>query len=166
MDAVEIAPTLTGPGGKAWELDMPAILRRMGADADRSCAVGCWIVEAPWAHPMWHSYVISVVHLRPMPKLPAPIIHVPGATHEIVVDALDPDYSRTLAITEGKICRMTPTNFAAQFIEPNATPELQDAAAKARGLASVEAILAGDLSPDTDFIKMWVARFNGAMLKR
>lgn len=160
MDIVTIPPTLTGPGGKAWEIDKAATLKAAGIDPKRDATVMSHIVEASWAHPAWHSYWIAICHLRPMPDARETKIYLEGATHEIWVWALNPEASREKMITTGRPEVLSPINFAAQFVEPH------DAAAMERGLKAVQAIIAGELSPDTDFRQMWIARFGGNMMKR
>jgi hypothetical protein len=58
-------------------------------------AVGSWIVEAPWAHPVWSQYFVTFCHLRQLENAPPPIKFDRQATHEIVVAALDPSVHLT-----------------------------------------------------------------------
>lgn len=120
--------------------------------------VAVWVVEAPWAHPVWHSYIFGFAHLRPMECDPAPRIWLPGATHELALYALDPEVPRQKQIDNGRYHMLVPVNFAAQFIADD------DAAAAARIKAAVDRILAGELSPDTDFLAQWIALFGGNMV--
>jgi hypothetical protein len=153
------APTINMPYGKAWRLNLAAVRRKTGrADA----GVDAWLVEAEWAHSHWHSYFISLIHLRPTPGLLLPKVYVPHATHEFVLHALDPagDRDRLLSEGVGSWCPcLTPANFAAQFIE--ATDDL----ARERIRDAVERICAGSLSPDTDFTRQWVRLFGSGMLR-
>ena len=55
------------PNGKAWRFDLDAIRMRMKADPASDAAVDAWLIEAPWAHPVWHSYLVMLIHLRPIP---------------------------------------------------------------------------------------------------
>jgi hypothetical protein len=115
-----------------------------------------WIVEARWAHPLWHSYEIACYHLRPLEGFNKPRFYTPNATHEMILFALDPDSPRTVTKTP---VRLHPANFAAQFWEAD------DTDAERRIQKCVEEILAGQLNPDTDYTSQWVQRFNRGMLK-
>lgn len=150
-------PTLTGPHGRAW-LYSPENVAAIAQGRVHSGVAG-WLVEAAWAHPVWHSYHLCVFHLRPTPKMTDPIIYLPGATHEILLAALDPEWMPT-GMTDNPVPHMlVPHNFAAQVIEPS------DEAAAARLRRSVEEILTGALSPDTDFFQEWVKRWGDNMVR-
>lgn len=168
MDEVTIEPTCIGPHGRAWQLDIEKI-RKDGLkdgtfkqdDLDKDSSVGIWMVEAPWAHPAWHSYLLVLVHLRDN-GLPTKF-YLKGATHEIWLYALDPDGDRQSLLERGinKNCRwLTPNNYADQFIAAN------DAEAFQRVEICVHEICAGALNPDTDAQGQWIKRFGGHMMKR
>src|SRR5439155_17899329 len=124
-----------------------------------------YVIEAPWAHPAWHSYSLSVIHMRPIGALDGqyPVQrYVEDATHEFLLAALNPEIDRN-AMLIGKIAReavLMPANFGAQFRAED------DASTVARMDATVAEITSGALSPDTDFRNLWVARFGDAMVKR
>jgi hypothetical protein len=148
-------PTLERPHGKAWQLDIESPRAHAGIDA--------WLVEAAWAHPLWHSYLVLVMHLRPVPELPEPIIHLRDATHELHVDALDPRGDRDRLVTDGPgpwCLGLHPGNFAAQFIE------VTDELARERVRKTVEMMCNGWLSPDTDFLRQWIALYGDNMIKQ
>ena len=150
-DPVVTMPDLAGEGGRAW-----AIVPSETAGA----AVACWLVEAPWAHPAWHSYVVSLISLRPIPGLPDAVIYLFGATHEVVVQALDARAPRQCGIDNPRqFAALDPINFGAQFIAAD------DEAATGRVLAAVLLILEGVLSPDTDFRPHWIRLFGDNMMK-
>lgn len=159
-DRVEVKPDIEGPHGRAWKVDMDAIRIKYNIAPENDGTVAAWIVEAPWAHPAWHSYVIYCVHLRPLPDNRRTLIYFPEATHEILLFALDPHHPRQ-PIIEGKDSphRLTPSNFAAQFVE------ISDELAAERIEQCAREIVEGKLSPDTDFISQWIARFNDSMMK-
>jgi hypothetical protein len=89
--------------------------------------------------------------------VPPATIHQPGATHEICVTALHPDRRPTL---NGSIYPLTPINFAGQFIASS------DEDASQRTEAEVVEVINGVLSPDTDFIGMWIQRFGDSNIRR
>ncbi|MCO5730140.1 hypothetical protein [Rhizobium sp. SSA_523] len=108
-----------------------------------------WIVEAPWAHPLWRSYVFCLYDLTTeIPGAPA-VIHRDGMTHELQVFALDPSKP-----VDPPVYMLQPANHGYQF-----KAESNDAAA-ARVIGLIEEIEAKTLTPDTDFRTMWDYRFH------
>lgn len=164
---VTLKPDIEGPHGRAWRVDLAALRRTLGLTEaevrEKDATLGIWIVEAPWAHPIWHSYAIFLVHLRPMADERATKLYFEGATHEFWLYAYEPDIDRR-AVIEGKLAPskgcMTPLNFAAQIAmddDPQAIARVEDA---------IKDICDGKLSPDTDFRRQWDERFGNAMIKR
>lgn len=77
---------IIGPFGVAQEMDPTG----PGCEA----TVFHWLVSAPPFHPMWSQYIVSAVDLTTqLPKLPPVIIDFKGATHEVLILALDPTES-------------------------------------------------------------------------
>lgn len=108
-----------------------------------------WIVFAPWAHPVWHSYVVLLYDLTTeIPDQPAPVLYLDGATHELMVFALDPSHP-----AEPPVHTLAPANHGYQFRADS------NEAARDRVVALLEMIAAGTLSPDTDYRLSWDARF-------
>lgn len=161
-EPVQTPPTLSDVHGKAWRIDLDVVRTQQGLTLEDDCALDCWIVEAPWAHLLWHSYAIILVHLRLTPDNRPTEFYLDGATHEMWVEALDPRHPREPAIKGDpkSIARLTPLNFAAQFIE------ISDELARERIERDVKDIIAGKLSPDTDHMLAWIARYNDRMLKK
>lgn len=152
-------PTLKGQLGNAWLIDTEAVSRRRGVSNDprASVTLPSWIASAAYAHPMWSHYVILCVALRDIPGVPKATVHLAGATHEVMVFALDPDSQPAV----NDMPRMLhPANFVAQFIEPD------DVSAAARVQQAVQDVIDGTLNPDTDFRRAWVDRFGSSNLKR
>lgn len=155
--AKDSKPDLMGPAGKAWRQDVAAALANMKR-SDTPAAdltVSSWILHVPKAHPMWEYYWLGCVHLRPHPDGPPPMIFLPHATHEVMVYALNPGIDP--ALDDGPRL-LLPANFHGQFIEPS------DADAAARVQATVQEIVDGRLSPDTDFQREWVRRYSDSNL--
>jgi hypothetical protein len=148
MNITDAIPTITGRAGAAWDV--------LTTVPNKTFTVACWIIRAPYAHPIWHDYVLSVIHLRPDPVHPEPLLYEPGVTHELTLQALDPAVEPT---TTGPWRALNPLNFAAQIKEPD------DAAAAQRAKAAVQEVVDGVLSPDTDFIRMWIDRFGSNMVR-
>lgn len=72
-----------GPRGTAVRLGIDP--RLDGANT----TVTWWLLTGDW-HPIWPQFVISVVTLADQPGRPPAKLHFPGATHELVVMALNP----------------------------------------------------------------------------
>src|SRR5690242_7501440 len=101
------------PNTEAWEYDYDW-LRSVSRFGRHDPTVSAWIVKAPWAHMCWHSYMIVAFHLRQLPDCPPAEIMLHGATHEIHVDAIDPEWKFTMEqLPIG--ARLEPSNFIAQW---------------------------------------------------
>lgn len=151
-------PTLRGKMGDAWLIDAQAVSRRYGTENDprASVTLPCWIASAAYAHPFWAHYAIMCVALRDVPGVPKAKINLEGATHEIMVFALNPDHKPAV---DDLPHALQPGNFVGQFIEAD------DSAAAARVQQAVQDVIDGTLNPDTDFLRLWVERFSGSNLK-
>lgn len=158
-DPVEAEPTIHTRLGRAWALDVRAMADKRDIQPGSDLSVAGWLIEAPFAHRVWHSYWLVVVSLTQSKFNPVePIIHLPGATHELWLYALDPQQPRQNIFRKGIPDCLFPMNFAAQLIDTNAgvTDRLREAAVD---------ILEGRLSPDTDWIRVWATRFGDNMLR-
>lgn len=133
-------PAIVGSHGTAWP-----------SGHTPSTTLAAWIVHAPSYHVAWHSYLISVVHLRNLPGLPKVVKYDERATHEVGVLALAPE--QPPLTPGGPIKYLTPPNYMEQFLA------VDDDAAVAHVLRAVVDICNGDLSPDTDFRADWLRRF-------
>jgi hypothetical protein len=151
---LQVEPTKHGTHGKAWRINLDVWRTRYGKTGGEICG---WIIEAPWAHPMWHSYMLSAVHLRPLDGLEPAVIYLPGATHEVMLYALNPEH--TPALDQFPKLLM-PANFHGQWIE------VSDEAACLKVEGCVDAVIAGQLSPDTDFTREWIRRFSDSNIKQ
>jgi hypothetical protein len=144
-----------GDLGRAWRVDFRTLLRKKKAPADQDATVAYWYVNAPYAHPVWHSYVIGAIHLRDIPGQSKPAtINLPGATHEVFLFALDPDRPIDVAGPPHYLA-----NYIGQFIEPS------DEAAVERIERAVRDICDGVLNPDTDYTQWWIRRFSASNIK-
>ena len=72
-----------GPYGSAVQLPINPDLQ--GAET----TLDWWLLTGPW-HPLWSQFVLSVVRLRPVKGWPPAALHFEGATHELMVIALNP----------------------------------------------------------------------------
>ena len=143
---VPFPPDLNASHGQAWKLERD----------DASAVVSSYIVFAPWAHPLWSFYVVSMITLSDKPGVEPAILNEPGMTHEICVMAVDPTWQMT---TKKELPRyLLPINFAAQMKYDS------DEDADTRLELAVQEIIEGKLNPDTDAISQWVSRFGGNCL--
>ena len=51
--------------------------------------VGTWLLTGAW-HPVWPQFILSAVTLTDVEGAPPAVLHFPGATHELMVVALNP----------------------------------------------------------------------------
>lgn len=75
----------TGPMGTATELEIRGGLP--GADT----TITWWLLTGLQWHPLWQQFLLIVVHLRDVEGTPAATRQFPGATHELLVLALNPE---------------------------------------------------------------------------
>lgn len=164
-DPITTEPTHTG-AARAWRVDLVQLRANIAQDprvqqAQADDATVCaYVIEAPWAHPFWHSYYLFCVHLRDLPgQSQPPIKKFAEVTHEVALYALNPDRPRQ-ALVDGRDMRpgrsfLHPVNYVGQFVAED------DAMAAGVVDRAVIDICNGLLSPDTDFRSQWVARFGG-----
>ena len=157
LDEVLSIPDIAGPHGRAWKIDMERLKRTFAPD---DATLEAWIIEARWAHPVWHSYVLFLIHLEPIAGRPLPVITREGARHQFFLYALPPDDDRQMAIDGEAIpALLTPVNFSAYLTADS------DEDARAQIEAAVTDIVEGRLNPDTDALETWANRFGREMLR-
>ena len=132
---LEHKPILETACTKIWQIDPKG----------NEFTVGYWLVFAPWAHLVWQYHAISLVHLRGFVKKEPPKIALPGATHELLIFALDPKHN----IDPYNLRILEPISISQQFISEN------DAEALSILEKCIQRIADGELSPDSDFRKVW-----------
>ena len=146
-----ITPDLTGPMGRAWKMDMTAITAKQPKGAPMSVTVASWLVYAPFAHPIFPTYQVACIHLRDIEGAAPAKIMLVGATHEVLVLAIDP--TQQLALDTLPM-PLYPVNFMGQFVAAD------DQAAASCIEGSVREIVQGTLSPDTDHSRAWMLRYS------
>lgn len=130
---------IKGPCGTATQLEIPdEPWARQTADH--------WLLTAPMYHPLWSQYVLACVRLEDdVPGFPPPHRQFPGATHELLVVALNPEhgpYSREKLREPGDLKYLTPVNICHQFIAT-------DAEMRAVVPLAARAVVHGALNPET-----------------
>ena len=134
----------SGPFGTATEVILKSDVLDHGAH------IGTWLLHCPGQSPAWEHYMLSAVHLRPIPGESKPAtIKVPGATHEFLVLALNPE--RTPTPDNPPWPHLTPANVVEQVELPDdaAAAELLALCAQAvvDGVLPAEPPLAGQVEP-------------------
>lgn len=131
-----------GPYGAAEPVPVPAI----PLAAETVCT---WLITSPIWHPLWSQYTLCVVRLRDgVPGFPPPIRKFAGATHELLVVALNPEQgTQTVASVDahqfdGRLPFLTPVNIAEQYIATD--PEMLDLAS-----LCAQGVTHGALCPET-----------------
>jgi hypothetical protein len=139
----DVKPTFTGPGGSAWEVAVP--------DAPGHGQVCQWLLFAPTAHPFWNFHVITVAHLLPIEGVKDAHVQFPGASHEMLVLALDPETEDAIDPADAATQKqwMQPPDAVVQFIVAN------DEQACAVARFSAQAVTQGLIAPDSDFRQAW-----------
>lgn len=153
-DIVTTPPTLTGQAGRAWGLPL-SVLREKLKWPPVDPTVSAWLIERLDAHPVWHSYFVFAYHLRDEPGRPLVTIRKPGATHEFMLLAANPEYPREPVITGDAAPRyLTPANFCAQFEASS------DQNARIFVISRIiQPLVDGRLNPDTDYVEHWFREF-------
>lgn len=113
-----------------------------------------WLVDAPAMHPIWSQYCVNLCDLKTITDKPANIV-LPGATHELLCWALEPDHKLDLDlhVMDQTVHFLTPPNFGYQFIADD------DDKAQRRVQLLMDRVAAGQLSLDTDYRSHWDREF-------
>jgi len=116
-----------------------------------------WLINAPWAHPVWSQYMVLLYDLTTVVEGGQPLIlYKPDVTHELMMYAVDPKIriDEEKPLTEQKFTLLQPANYGYQFVAEN------NEAAQQRVQKLVDRIDAYTLSPDTDYRSVWNELFN------
>lgn len=153
-------PHVRGRFGSAWLANLQAARKKQPPGSPPDALVSHWIVEAPFADPICHSYAIILAHLRQLPNKPPATHYTPDATHEICLHAIDTRADREAMLT-GPVnpnAWLTPANYASQF------KARDDDEAHRRLADAVVLICGGRLNPSADWQHAWVQLFGDCML--
>lgn len=140
-------PDYQGVYGQAWQFR--GELKDEAWRVDRWC--GTWLVRCPGAHPFWSFHTIQAISLAEHPEQPnPPFLRFPGATHELMVLALNPEHDAGIDPDVMESMKwMVPPDFAGQAILPS------DAHAKELVEFAARACCDGVIVPDSDFRAHW-----------
>lgn len=100
---------MRGRAATARRLESIAITR-----PEQAGTLASWLVTAPGQSSITSDFLVAVVHLRPIPGAPPAPIRVEGATHEILVMALDPS-ARPRHDDQSTLVSFTPSNVQMQW---------------------------------------------------
>jgi len=116
---------------------------------DQRGTLDLWLLHCPGAHAAWSYWGLSLLHLRPLKGESRPAFkQYPDAEYEVLSVALDPDYPPNP--DDAKTFRaLHPIDFALQF------HGIGDVNAISMIEKFVELVVAGRLSPDTDYRSRW-----------
>lgn len=128
---------IEGPCGRAE----PIRAEDRPNDQNMATTVCAWLITSPGWHPLWSQYLLSVIDLADHPNMAPATHHYPGATHELLVLALNPEHGPYTPTSEN-VRHLTPVNIVHQF---TATHE------EMRELAwlAARAVVHGGLNPET-----------------
>ncbi len=109
-----------------------------------------WLLHCPLSHPFWPWCVVSVISLRDVPGMKPAVITTPGATHEVMIFALDPDFHPDDRWCTGGAGRwnartLTPANLVEQLVG------LTDEHANELVFLFAHSCCDGLTSPDSDY---------------
>ena len=122
----------------------------------------CWYVNASWAHPAWHDYLVMVVDLDSPCKKP-PMKVREDMTHEFLLWAVDPRHDAPISVEElrdlvvdGNMFSrlLRPANYGYQFVATLSDGD-EEEWVRDRIQAYVKAIERKHLSPDIDLRRVW-----------
>jgi hypothetical protein len=148
---VSQAPDLVGAYGRAWRIPMAPLGHRGRPDADAT--VAGWLMFVPSAHAFWTYWAAFVVHLRPIEGVRPAHISEPGATHELMIMALNPEQPlpdlAAVGRGEASFAWLMPIDQLQQFT-------VNDDAQAAQLLElAVRSCVDGYASPDQDWRGRW-----------
>jgi hypothetical protein len=132
-------PTYEGPGGRAWATTRPRT----------AIALGGFLLHCPKAHPFWEWHTLSIVSLADFPGVRPAFKWSPDATHELMVDAVDPRHEPR--DVNGPHMVMTPHDVLLQF-------KASDEFAGSLATKLAQDCTTGLLQPDSDFARSWAVR--------
>lgn len=140
-----------GAHGRAWRIPMAPPDQR--GRPEFAATVDGWLLYRPGAHPLWECWMVAVIHLRLIDgALPAHIKKA-GATHELMIAALNPDRElpdlEAVGRGEASFAFLTPIDVAEQFAV------LDDAQAAQLCEMAIRVCVDGLASPDQDWRGWW-----------
>lgn len=157
---IKLGSLRTGPAGGAREL---IVTLESSDPKDWTSGIGNWFINAPGQSPAWSHYMLSAVHLRPIEGVKEAHIKVPGATHEFMMLAMDPEKKPDAEKPE-TWSYLSPCNLSEQVTVHNdaTASRLLDMAATeiVEGRLWAEAPLSGQKEPWRSWLRHWAAELS------
>lgn len=113
-------------------------------EPDTQGTIVSWFLNCPGQSPAWRHFLLSVVHLRPIEGVRPATITVPGATHEVMLWALNPEATPD-ALNAASWAILRPVNMVIQVELPS------DHHARELALLLARAIVHGYLPAEPPF---------------
>jgi hypothetical protein len=86
-DSVNDRPTrIQGPAGSGF------VYSPAPQAPDQTASLRAWVLTCPGQSPAWSQFMLTVVHLRPIEGVRPATLHFPGAGHEFLLVALNPQH--------------------------------------------------------------------------
>lgn len=139
-------PDKSGPGGRAWLLKISPKTKAQEA------GLATWLVHAPGSHHIWPWKLVGLIHLRPIEGTPPAKKKYPEAEYEFLVISISPEECPN---PDPDNCNDGfPLLEGPEVIEQfHCNGSDHDAVRICE--AAIRAIVAGDLSPDSDWRSTW-----------
>lgn len=108
-----------------------------------------YLLHCTWSHPFWSWYLISAIHLRPIPGVKDPHKSYPEAEYEITILSIDPDHNPDPDKFMDGYPWLMPIDLVHQFhgINDKQVEQLMQ--------MMILEIVEGRASPDQDFRSWW-----------
>lgn len=139
-------PDKIGAATRAWTLPIEEQMAKAHTP-DEVATLAMWLVEAPWAHLAWDKWLVSIIHLRDIPNVKEAKKKYPEAEYELMVAALDPQHP--IDLDNPRWIFLQPVDLVEQF------HGVDDAVAVHIIELLVDRVVAGVLSPDSDYRRAW-----------
>lgn len=126
---------IAGPYGIAEEVPLEGL-------ANAGATLCAWLITSSVYHPLWNQYLLAVVGLGEVPGFPPAKLKFPGASHELIVHAIDPKDGTVYKPTDGRFPQLIPINICEQY-------EATDAEMTEVAWLACRAVVHGGLNPET-----------------
>lgn len=128
---------------------------------DQEALLDAYLITSNTFHPMWTQWLCALVHLRPIEGSKEAVKQYPQAEYEMTVQAIDPETpidNRNTDLTGVKF--LTPIDSTVQF------NGIDDNQARSGQAAMMQLIANGQISPDSDFKRIWGQEISRRVLEQ
>jgi hypothetical protein len=144
-------PDFVGGAGRAW--DLSGLLYEK-VTVEHTASLGGWLIETPFATPLFNYHIAGLTHLRDIPGTPKAIKGRTDATHEFAMYSLAPDEESKIDPTDATTLR----NFVGQdMVEWLKFPTDERALSVVK--FAIQKCVDGELIPASDFRHDWAQLF-------